>query len=39
LFVGEVSFESLDKDMRAKLDKVPTRLSLPIEQVDLVIRA
>ncbi len=39
LFVGEVSFEALDDDMRAELDEVPTRLSLPTEQVDLVIRA
>lgn len=39
LFVGEVSFEALDADFRDELNKVPTRLRLPEEQVDLTIRA
>ncbi|PSL19188.1 patatin-like phospholipase [Shimia abyssi] len=39
LFVGEVNFDPLPKDMRDKLDEIPTRLRLPEEQVDLAIAA
>lgn len=39
LFVGEVSFEGLDADLRAKLNEIPTRLKLKTEEVDLVIEA
>ncbi len=39
LFVGQISFEGLDKDMKAELDQIPTRLKLKTEQVDLTIQA
>lgn len=39
LFVSEVSFEGLPKDMRAELNKIPTRLRLETAQVDLAIEA
>ncbi|MCP5036559.1 MAG: patatin-like phospholipase family protein [Rhodobacteraceae bacterium] len=39
LFVGEVSFDGLGSDMRAQLNDIPTRLKLPVEQVDLAIQA
>ena len=39
LFVGQVSFESLDDDQVKKLNEVPTRLRLKTEEVDLVIAA
>jgi Patatin-like phospholipase len=39
LFVGEASFASLPTDQRDKLDAVPTRLKLPVAQVDMVIAA
>jgi predicted acylesterase/phospholipase RssA len=38
-FVGTVNFEDVDASMRAELNKVPTRLSLPQKQVDLTIAA
>lgn len=39
MFVGQASFEGVDAAMRAKLNKVPTRLKLKTEEVDLVIEA
>ncbi len=39
LFVGLVSFDGVDPEMRAELNKVPTRLVLTTEQVDLTIEA
>lgn len=39
LFVGQASFEGLPKAMRDQLNKVPTRLRIKPEQVDLVIEA
>ncbi|WP_165610016.1 patatin-like phospholipase family protein [Shimia aestuarii] len=39
LFVGEVNFDPLPKEMRDRLDEIPTRLKLPEEQVDLAIAA
>ncbi|MGL4235387.1 patatin-like phospholipase family protein [Tabrizicola sp.] len=39
LFVGEASFASLPTAMRDQLDAVPTRLKLPVDQVDMVIEA
>jgi NTE family protein len=39
LFVGEASFATLPPDQRDQLDAVPTRLSLPTAQVDMVIAA
>jgi NTE family protein len=39
LFVGEVSFARLPVDMRDRLDRVPTRLKLATEEVDMVIEA
>ncbi|MDA7427398.1 patatin-like phospholipase family protein [Primorskyibacter aestuariivivens] len=38
-FVGQVSFRGLPDDMRDELDEIPTRLKLPVEQVDLAIEA
>ncbi len=38
-FVGEVSFRGLPAPMKADLDAIPTRLRLPVEQVDLAIAA
>lgn len=38
-FVGEVSFETLEPDLRARLNAVPTRLRLSPEEVDLTIAA
>ena len=39
IFVGQASFEGVDSAMRAKLNKVPTRLRLKTDDVDLVIEA
>ncbi len=39
LFVGEVNFDPLPKEMQDQLDLIPTRLRLPEEQVDLAISA
>lgn len=39
LFVGLASFEGVDPEMRKALNKVPTRLRLNPEEVDLVIEA
>ena len=39
LFVGQASFEGLPKAMRDELNKVPTRLRIKPDQVDLVIEA
>lgn len=38
-FVGQVAFRGLPDDMRAKLDDIPTRLRLKVEEVDLAIEA
>lgn len=39
LFVGLANFDAVDAPMQAALNKVPTRLRLPAQQVDLVIEA
>ena len=39
LFVGEASLARLPADLRAGMNEVPTRLKLPVEQVDLSIEA
>ena len=39
LFIGQASFEGLPKPMRDKLNKVPTRLRLKTDEVDMVIEA
>lgn len=39
LFVGQASFEGLPEAMRSKLNKVPTRLRLKTDEVDMVIEA
>ena len=39
LFVGQASFEGVPEHMRERLNKVPTRLRLSTEDVDLVIEA
>lgn len=39
LFVGQASFEAVPPPMRAALNRVPTRLRLKPEEVDLVIEA
>jgi predicted acylesterase/phospholipase RssA len=39
LFVGQVSFEGVDAEMRTRLNKVPTRLRLKTDEVDMVIEA
>lgn len=39
MFVSEVSFEGLPKDMREGLNQIPTRLKLETDQVDLAIEA
>lgn len=39
LFVGQASFEGVPDAMRARLNKVPTRLRLKVDEVDLVIEA
>ena len=39
IFIGQLRFDQLDPAMEAALNKVPTRLKLPREQVDLTIRA
>lgn len=39
LFVGEASFANLPEPFREELNKVPTRLKLPVESVDKVIAA
>jgi hypothetical protein len=39
LFVGEASFASLPAGMRDDLNKVPTRLKLKTDEVDMVIAA
>lgn len=38
-FVAHVSFDELDRATMAALNQVPTRFKLPVESVDLVIRA
>jgi predicted acylesterase/phospholipase RssA len=38
-FVSDIGFDELDGSQRAKLEKVPTRLKLPTDQVDLTIAA
>ncbi|MDF1855125.1 patatin-like phospholipase family protein [Pseudooceanicola sp.] len=38
-FVGEVSFQGLPEPMKQKLDTIPTRLQLPVDQVDLALEA
>jgi NTE family protein len=37
LFVAEIDFHDLDADVKARLQKVLTRLRLPVDQVDLTI--
>lgn len=39
LFIGQINFTVLDNDLQQELNEVPTRLRLPIEQVDKVIEA
>jgi NTE family protein len=39
LFIGQISFEDVDPAMKARLDRVKTRLRLPVADVDLVIEA
>ncbi len=39
LFVGQASFEGVPAPMRDKLNKVPTRLRLKTDEVDMVIQA
>lgn len=39
LYVDDVTFHDLPQAMRQKLRNVPTRLQLPVDQVDLVIAA
>lgn len=39
MFVSEVSFDGLSKEMRVDLNKIPTRLKLDTAQVDLAIKA
>lgn len=39
LFIGQASFEGVPSEMRKELNKVPTRLKLKTDQVDLVIEA
>jgi NTE family protein len=39
LFVGEASLASLPTNMRDAMNKVPTRLKLPVAEVDLAIEA
>jgi NTE family protein len=39
LFVGEIGFEDVDADTKARLDRVPTRLRLTPAEVDLVLAA
>ena len=39
LFVGQASFEGVPAPMRDKLTKVPTRLRLKTDEVDMVIEA
>lgn len=39
LFVGQASFEAVTPALRARLNKVPTRLKLKTDEVDLVIEA
>lgn len=39
LFIGQASFEGLPAPMRKELNKVPTRLKLKTDQVDMVIEA
>jgi predicted acylesterase/phospholipase RssA len=39
LFIGQASFEGLPAPMRKELNKVPTRLKLQTDQVDMVIEA
>jgi NTE family protein len=38
-YVGRVSFDGLDPARTAQLNQVPTRFTLPAEQVDLVVQA
>lgn len=39
LFVGQANFEGVEPAMRDRLNKIPTRLRLDTEEVDLVIEA
>ncbi len=39
LFVGQINFDQVPAGMRKKLNAVPTRLKLPVAQVDLTISA
>jgi len=39
LFVGEVTFDTLNPARQEELNVIPTRLKLPVEQVDLTIAA
>ena len=39
IFVGEASFADLPVEMRDEMNKVPTRLKLPVDEVDLSIEA
>ncbi len=39
LFVGQANFEGVDPAMRDRLNKIPTRLRLKTEEVDLAIEA
>jgi len=39
LFVGQINFDQAPQAMRSKLNAIPTRLKLPIAEVDLAIRA
>jgi NTE family protein len=39
MFIGQASFEGVSPEMRAKLNKVPTRLRLKTDEVDMVIEA
>ncbi len=39
LFIGQINFDQAPKAMRSKLNAIPTRLRLPVAQVDLAIQA
>jgi NTE family protein len=39
LFIAEIDFDDLDDDVKARLQKVLTRLRLPVDQVDLTIES
>ncbi|SEP75775.1 patatin-like phospholipase family protein [Thalassovita taeanensis] len=38
-FVGQVSFDGLEPEMKTRLDEIPTRLRLKTQEVDLTIEA